>query len=106
MPNSFTGLNMASNALRSFQRALDTTGHNIANVNTAGYSRQSVTFSPTPSANFYSGGGMMALGTGVTIMSLSRIRDQFLDVRARGNQSDASRLDALNSALSEVQSVY
>jgi len=106
MPNTFTGLNMASNALRSFQRALDTSGHNIANVNTPGYSRQTVTFGPTPSAAFYSGGGMMALGTGVTIMSLSRIRDQFLDVRARSNQSDTGRLDTLQNALGEVQSLY
>ena len=33
---------VGSSALNSMQRAIATTGHNIANVNTEGYSRQEV----------------------------------------------------------------
>ena len=36
---------VGSSALTSLQRAISTTGHNIANVNTEGYSRQQVEFS-------------------------------------------------------------
>jgi flagellar hook-associated protein 1 FlgK len=36
-------LSSATSGLLAFQRALDTTSHNISNVNTVGYSRQSVT---------------------------------------------------------------
>ena len=37
-------LNIATSGLLSMQKALATTGHNIANVSTEGYSRQTVTF--------------------------------------------------------------
>ncbi len=106
MPNTFTGLTIASTALRNFQRALDTTGHNISNVNTPGYSRQRVNFSESTATTFYSGGGQLTLGTGSSITSLERIRDQFLDVRMRGTTSDQGRLGTLNNSLGQVQSVF
>lgn len=42
--SSFHGLEMAKQALFSQHSALYTTGHNIANANTEGYSRQRVNF--------------------------------------------------------------
>ena len=36
-------LNVGTSSLLAYQKALATTGHNIANVNTEGYSRQSLT---------------------------------------------------------------
>src|SRR5450432_4070766 len=106
MPNSFAGMNLASNALRNFQLALDTTGHNVANVNTPGYSRQTVTFtaaSPTP---VYGANGMMSIGGGVTISNLNRIRDSYLDVQRRAAESSTGQLDTLNQSLGEVQGVF
>ena len=41
-------LGISARALLSFQQGMNTTGHNIANVNTPGYSRQRVNFSNTP----------------------------------------------------------
>ena len=72
---------VGSSALNSLQRAISTTGNNIANVNTEGYSRQQVEFSSrTPD---YIGG--LALGTGVEVSAIRRAYDQFLtaDVQAR-----------------------
>lgn len=106
MSNTFSGLNMASAALRNFERALDTTGHNVSNVNTPGYSRQTVQFSQLPGEPFYSYGHLETLGGGVTITNLSRIRDQFLGQRQQATQSEQSRLDTLNGSLNEVQSVF
>ncbi|HPW42165.1 MAG TPA: flagellar basal body protein, partial [Bacillota bacterium] len=37
---SFRGLSIGVSAVFANQRALDVTGHNISNVNTAGYTRQ------------------------------------------------------------------
>jgi len=42
MPDIYGILNVARGALLTQQRAIDVTGHNIANVNTPGYSRQRV----------------------------------------------------------------
>ncbi|MCH7945602.1 MAG: hypothetical protein IIC73_06255 [Armatimonadetes bacterium] len=56
MPGAFSGISMAGNALRFFQRALETSGHNIANVSTPGYSRQTVAFKTSIPLTIYSGG--------------------------------------------------
>ena len=76
---------VGSSALNSLQRAISTTGNNIANVNTDGYSRQEVEFaSRTPNRI-----GGVELGTGVEISSIRRAYDQFLtqDVQARTSSS-------------------
>jgi flagellar hook-associated protein 1 FlgK len=76
---------VGSSALNSLQRAISTTGNNIANANTDGYSRQEVEFaSRTPDRI-----GGVTLGTGVEISSIRRAYDQFLtqDVQARTSSS-------------------
>lgn len=94
-------LDVGASALNSLQRAISTTGNNIANANTEGYSRQQVEFSSrTPD---YIGG--LALGTGVEISDIRRAYDQFLatDVQVRTSSSGyyslyadtASRIDNL-----------
>lgn len=62
MPGAFSGISMAGNALRFFQRAMETAGHNIANVNTPGYSRQTVEFKASvPLTNYSQGLGLSLL---------------------------------------------
>ncbi|MEM7252295.1 MAG: flagellar hook-associated protein FlgK [Pseudomonadota bacterium] len=65
--------------LLASQRALNTTSHNVANVNTPGFSRQSAEFSPRPA--FGSGEGY--IGTGVQTGTVRRVLDQFLNVEIR-----------------------
>jgi len=76
---------VGSSALNALQRAISTTGNNIANVNTEGYSRQEVEFrARTPDSI-----GGHQIGTGVEISSIRRAYDQFLtaDVQARVSSS-------------------
>ncbi|MGQ9880756.1 MAG: flagellar basal body protein, partial [Armatimonadota bacterium] len=47
MPWTFFGVELASRALQAMQTAMNTTGHNLANVNTPGYSRQRVNLATT-----------------------------------------------------------
>ena len=77
--------NVGSSALNALQRAISTTGNNIANANTDGYSRQEVEFrTRTPDSI-----GGHQIGTGVEISSIRRAYDQFLtqDVQARTSSS-------------------
>ena len=60
-------------ALLASQRSLATTGHNIANVNTPGYSRQRVDLVTRPP----SGLGNLAIGNGVYMAGVSRSYDSF-----------------------------
>jgi flagellar hook-associated protein 1 FlgK len=73
--SSFYGLNLGYKGVAAQQRALDVTGHNIANANTDGFSRQRavmVTDMPMYTPNGY-------IGSGVDIINVERIRDKVLD---------------------------
>lgn len=78
-------------ALQAYQRALATTGHNVANANTPGYSRQRVLLSERPPQ--YTGAGFV--GSGVQVASIERVFDALrasqLDLATSGTQ----RLTAL-----------
>src|SRR5690606_21987542 len=79
----FFGLRVALSSLYAQRRGLEITGHNIANANTEGYSRQRV--------GLESAGGQTVpaihsqwagAGAGVTVRGVDRLRDQFLESRA------------------------
>jgi flagellar hook-associated protein 1 FlgK len=80
-------LNNAVSGLMAFQRALSTTSHNIANVNTPGYSRQTAEFVTNP-PSFYGGN---YFGNGVSIASVTRSYDQFLTSEVRDSTSIFTR---------------
>jgi flagellar hook-associated protein 1 FlgK len=104
MPGPFQGINTMSSALRAFQRALDVTGHNISNVNTTGYSRQSVQFNQADPSHI-TGINNYFVGNGVSAASISRIQDQFLFMRQVDASSERGRLGSLSDGLNGVQSV-
>ena len=93
--SSFYGLQTSLRGLLAQQRALDTTGHNIANASTAGYSRQEAVMAASaplqiPAGGIQSGAGAH-LGSGVDVQDYRRVRDQFLDLQFR---AQAMRLGA------------
>ncbi len=77
----------ALSALTTYQRALATTSHNIANANTEGYSRQRVDMS-TRVAN-QAGSG--SIGSGVQVASLRRVFDAFVVDQVRSNTAGLAR---------------
>lgn len=79
--------NVASSALLSYRRALDTVGHNIANVNTPGYSRQAVELAARGGVG--SGGGFY--GSGVAAINVSRLQDPFAADRLIHSLSSAGQ---------------
>lgn len=87
--------------LLSFQRALTTTSHNIANVNTDGYSRQSVELGTR--VPHVTGAGFF--GQGVDVFNVERAYDQFLVENLRGNVSSSARMDAYYSLASQVDNL-
>lgn len=81
-------LNVGTSALLSIQRAITTTGHNIANVNTEGYSRQRVNFATLPAQ--LNGGSY--IGSGVKTDSIERYYDQFLTSEIRNRSTSQQGL--------------
>ncbi|TMN21356.1 flagellar hook-associated protein FlgK [Lentibacillus cibarius] len=106
--STFHGLEMAKQALFAQQSALYTTGHNISNANTKGYTRQRVDFETTsaysPAArNRPEIAGQ--LGTGVNSGSVQRIRNQFLDYQFRSENSKAGYWETKADALSRMETL-
>ncbi|SFE92746.1 flagellar hook-associated protein FlgK [Alteribacillus iranensis] len=92
MYSTFHGLETARRAMNAHQAAIHTTGNNIANANTEGYSRQRVNFTqetpfPNPGRNAPRIPGQ--IGTGVKADSVQRIRENYLDIQFRGENAQA-----------------
>lgn len=105
MPSAFSGIEMASRALRVFQRGLDVVGHNVSNVNTRGYSRQTVEYATTTPLSFFDM-RRLTIGSGVGISSINRIRDGLLDQRMIAAQSEGGRYGALKASLGRIEPVF
>ena len=76
---SYSGLNTALSGLEAAQAAIDTTGQNIANANTPGYTRQQVNLTERnpltiQTLSSVTGAGSQ-LGLGVDITTIGRVRD-------------------------------
>ncbi|HLR08876.1 MAG TPA: flagellar hook-associated protein FlgK [Bacillota bacterium] len=104
--STFHGLEMAKQALFAQQSALYTTGHNISNANTEGYTRQRVNFEtmpayPSASRNRPEMPGQF--GTGVDIAAVDRLRDKFLDMQYRTENSKAGFWEAKAAALDRLE---
>ena len=85
--------------LNAFRSQLTTTSHNIANVNTEGYSRQIVGLGTLPATNTRIG----AVGNGVQVTEIRRQFDQFLMDRLRTyTSSDAPLIPASGSAMTSA----
>ncbi|MEW6624318.1 MAG: flagellar hook-associated protein FlgK [Bacillota bacterium] len=105
----FFGINIGVKSLRAQQLAMNVTGHNIANANTPGYSRQVANMEtgfavPVPSNNRWRGAGQ--LGTGVEISEVRRIRDQFIDWQIRAESGVLEEWKARHDALNQVEVVF
>jgi flagellar hook-associated protein 1 len=110
--SSFYGLQTSLRGLLAQQRLLDTAGHNIANASTKGYSRQEATLVASPAleipAGGIAGGSGAHLGSGVDVQQYRRIRDGFVDLQFRGQNTNlgewaarAGSLDRAELALAE-----
>lgn len=91
-------MNSALSAIVSYQRALATTSHNIANVNTEGYSRQSVSLGTNIPQNF----GFGAIGSGVSVNSIERQFDQFVVDQMRNSSSSYHQAQAYTDLAAQV----
>ena len=91
-------LSTGASALLSFQRAMTTTSHNVANANTPGYSRQRVELN-SRGANF---AGFGFIGAGVEVTTIRRMVNGFLTGRLDQSAAEMGRLTALSGLSSRV----
>ncbi|GHD47807.1 flagellar hook-associated protein 1 FlgK [Marinobacter persicus] len=83
------------------QAALNTTGNNITNANTPGYSRQEVQFETQ--AGQRTGAG--TIGSGVFVSNIRRMADEYLTQQLREDSTLNGEQQALNSELSRLDNL-
>ncbi len=87
--------------LLAAQRSLETASHNIANVNTEGYSRQRAEQGTRP-AEFTAAGW---IGNGVNVETIARSYDQFITHQLTSSNSAFSESDAYSSLAARVDNI-
>ncbi|MDR2194873.1 MAG: flagellar hook-associated protein FlgK [Treponema sp.] len=108
MTSTFTGIEIGKRAVNVHEQAINTTGHNLSNASTEGYSRQRIelsAFEPIylPGLNRKQTAGQ--IGQGVVIQRIERVRDQLLDRRIAaqaGNEGYWSTRDPYVRMLEQV----
>lgn len=102
MPSTFFGLNIARSGMTTYNAVLNTTGHNIANVDTKGYSKQVVRQSATEAISFGTSYGMV--GSGVEATSIESRRDAYYDEKYRLSNTTYGKYETHSYYMDYIQS--
>lgn len=106
MRSTFSGLNTVVLGLAAQKMSLDTVGHNIANANTTGYSRQRVNLATATPQTVYSGNGSVQVGNGVLTQSIVRIRNSYIDQQMWKETSTLGYGETILDTLSQIEGVF
>jgi flagellar hook-associated protein 1 FlgK len=105
MMSTFFGLETALRGILAQQAAIDTTGHNISNANTTGFTRQEAVLEASPAYTYPAvsnlGGGQ--IGSGVDVTQYKRVRDDFIDIQLRAQTMRKGYAAATDDGLNQVQ---
>lgn len=107
MASSFFGLYVQRDGLQLAQKALDITGHNITNINTAGYTRQRldiVSVANTAGSLGYNSQVNLA-GKGADAVGVTQIRDKLLDTKVRRYSAELCDTGAKTSVLADIEDI-
>lgn len=106
--STFGTFTMARLGIYVAQQALTVTGNNITNINTEGYTRQTL-----DQANLSFGGAdryqsrtTSRLSGGVIANGVTQLRDPYLDIRYRNEMTSVGQMDAKVKGLNEIAGIF
>jgi len=109
MTSTFHGIEMGKRSLITHTQALNTTGHNLNNLNTEGYSRQEIhmqTYPPLYMPDLTRAELPGQLGQGVITANIKRVRDLLIDNRLIFEHKDLGYYEVLNKYIHQMELVY
>jgi len=109
LPGTFFGLEIGRRGLQAHQKALDVTGHNLANASTEGYTRQEAVYAVTdpytaPDLNSPATPGQF--GSGVKTSMIRRIRNEYMDPYFRKSSTDRYYWEDQVNVFKRVESTF
>lgn len=103
MSGLFGSFNTAVTGLSANQAGLQTTSHNINNINTKGFHRQRVEMKAEKA---YDMPGIGQLGMGVKVDAVVRLVDDFVNLQLRNENSTMSEYVAKNDVMGQIESIF
>lgn len=103
MTGLFGTLNTSSSGMRAQQIALQTTSHNLTNMNTHGYSRQRVTMSTSFPQSM---AGIGQLGTGVQISGVVRVSDEYITKQLQNELSSLTEHTNISEVIGQLEAIF
>jgi flagellar hook-associated protein 1 FlgK len=98
----FEGLSIANRGMAAAQLAINTTGQNITNATTEGYSRKRTEQAAAYKRNEAYG----QVGYGVEVYSIQRVRDKFVDRLVNEENSRYGYYEELSTGYNQVQNIF
>lgn len=103
MSGLFGSFNTAVTGLSANQAGLQTTSHNINNINTKGFHRQRVELKAERAYNMP---GVGQLGMGVKVDGVVRLVDDFVNLQLRNENSTLSQYVGKNDVMGQIESIF
>jgi flagellar hook-associated protein 1 FlgK len=102
MMNLFSAIELGKNSMMTQQQVFSIIGHNIANVNTEGYSRQVVDLENVRPSVI----GLKDGGRGVNLLGVRSIRDRFIDGQITERKQYEGFYNTMSGLMSTVESLF
>lgn len=106
MRATFSGLNTMVRGIMANQMSLDTTGHNITNAGTEGYSRQTVTLATTRGEERAALHGSVMVGTGVDALAVERARNVYADIQYRNENPTQKYYETMAVNYDKLETIF
>lgn len=108
MANGMSSLMVGASGLKTAQAALNTTAHNLSNINTTGYTRQQIGFKDNlyVKYNNLSSPVSSTYGLGVGVQAIRRIRDEFIDKAYRNENGRLGYYNSQYKAVEEIEDLF
>ncbi len=101
MASTFFGLTIAYSGLQAAQTSINVTSHNLANINTDGYTKESASTKAADSLRTYARYG--TLGSGVVVDAINQTRDTYYDEKYRNNNTNYGQYNVKESYMAQIE---
>lgn len=101
MASTFFGLSISYKGLQAAQTSITTSAHNLSNINTDGYTKQSTVLRAADSLRTFSTYG--TIGSGVDVVEIKQTRDSYYDQKYRNNMSNYGQYESKNNYMTQIE---
>ena len=101
MASTFFGLSISYKGLQAAQTSITTAAHNLSNINTNGYTKQTAVLQASDALRTFSTYG--TIGSGVNVVEINQTRDSYYDQKYRNNMSNYGQYESKNNYMTQIE---